>query len=76
MIDHKIGRVWAYGVPNRGMLEGAAWLPKRIVQNLDDCGCSDVRLQLKSDQEFAIATLQTKKKKIGPNTIPINSPSS
>ena len=41
MVDHRKGRVWAYRVPNKGILEGAAWLPKRISQDLDNCGYKD-----------------------------------
>ena len=33
MVDHRSGRVWAYRVPNKGVLDGAAWLPRRMVQD-------------------------------------------
>ena len=36
MVDHGIGRVWAYRVPSSGIMDGAAWLPKRIPQDLDN----------------------------------------
>ena len=74
MVDHGTGRVWAYRVPNKGILEGAAWLPRRISQDLDNCGYKDIRLQLKSDQDPAIVNLQTAIQEIRPNTVPTNSP--
>lgn len=27
MVNHRNGRVWAYRVPNKGVMDGAAWLP-------------------------------------------------
>lgn len=36
MVDHKSGRVWAYRVPNKGVSEDAAWLPKRIAQDINN----------------------------------------
>ena len=74
MVDHKSGRVWAYRVPNKGIMEGASWLPKRIVQDLDNCGYHEVKIQLKSDQEPAIVNLQSAIHEIRPHTIPTNSP--
>ena len=46
MIDHKSGRVWSYRIPNKGIMEGASWLFKRMVQDLDNCGYADIRIQL------------------------------
>ena len=74
MIDHKSGRVWSYRVPYKGILEGASWLPKRIVQDLDNCGYGEVQLQFKSDQEPAIVMLQTAVQDLRPNSTPTNSP--
>ena len=70
MIDHNRGRVWAYRVPNKGVLEGAAWLPKRIVQDMNNCGNETSTIQLKSDQEPAIVILQTAIQELKPNIIP------
>ena len=74
MVDHGSGRVWAYRVPNKGIMDGASWLPKRIVQDLDNCGYIDVRIQLKSDQEPAIVNLKAATQDLRPQTVPTNSP--
>ena len=74
MVDHKKGRVWAYRVSNKGVLEGAAWLPRRISQDLDNCGYKDIKLQLKSDQEPAIVILQAAIQEIRQHVIFVNSP--
>ena len=66
--------MWAHRAPNKGILEGAAWLPKRIPQDLDNCGYNDVKLQFKSDQEPAIVNLQIAIQEIRQNVIPVNSP--
>ena len=50
MLDHTKGRVWAYSVPNKGVLEGAAWLPKRIAQDMSNGGYESSTIQLKVDQ--------------------------
>ena len=74
MIDHGHGRVWAYIVPNKGVFDGAAWLPKRIVQDLNNTGYENSRIQLKSDQEPSIVALQTAIQEFKTGVIPINSP--
>ena len=74
MVDHGSGRVWAYRVPNKGIMDGASWLPKRIVQDPDNCGYIDVRIQHKSDQELAIVNMQIAIQNLRPQTVPTNSP--
>ena len=74
MVDHRKGRVWVYGAPNKGTLEGAAWLPKRIPQDLDMCGYKDITIQFKSDQEPAIVNLQIATQEVRQGVIPTNSP--
>ena len=73
MIDHNRGRVWTYRVPNKGVLEGVAWLPKRVVLDMNNCGHEANTIQLKSDQEPAIVILQTAIQELKPNIIPITS---
>ena len=74
VIDHKHGRCWAYRVPNKGILEEAHWLPERIVQDLDNIGLGHERIQLKTDQEPAIVTVQRTIQELRPGIIPTNSP--
>ena len=74
MVDHKSGRLWVYRVPNKGIMEGAAWLPRRMVQDIDNCGYADVQIQLKSDQEPAIVNVQTTIQEARPKIVPTNSP--
>ena len=52
----------------------AVWLPQRIVQYINNCGHAEAKLQLKSDQEPAIVTLQTAIQELRTNVIPVNSP--
>ena len=33
VIEHRHGRCWAHQVPNKGVNDGAHWVPKRIVQS-------------------------------------------
>ena len=70
MVNHNTGRVWAYRAPNKGVLEGAAWLPKRIVQDIIICGYEASIVRLKADQEFAIVILQTAMQELKHNVIP------
>ena len=74
MIDHGNGRVWAYRVPNKGVLDGAAWLLKRIVQDLNNTGHEMSKIQIKSNQEPSIVALQTAIQELKPGVIPVNSP--
>ena len=46
MVNHNNGRVWAYRVPNKGVMDDAAWLPKRIVQDISNCGNETTPMQL------------------------------
>lgn len=45
MVEHRSGRVWAYRVPNKGVLEGVAWFPERIVQDLNNAGHETNKIQ-------------------------------
>ena len=74
MINHNNGRVWAYRVPNNGVMDGAAWLPKRMLQDISNCGHEGRRIQLKSDQEPSIVALQGAIQDIRPDVVPTNSP--
>ena len=57
-VDHKHGRVFAYGVPKKGVSGEAEWVPNRIIKDINNMGYKDVRVQLKSDQEPAIVAVQ------------------
>ena len=74
-IEHKFGRVWAYRVPNKGTSGGAAWLPRRFIQDWDNNGMKDAVIQLKTDQEPSIVQLQIAIQEIRTvPMIPVNSP--
>ena len=51
MVEHKFGRCWAYQVPNKGINEEAHWIPKRVLQDIENSGLGDTRVLLKIDQE-------------------------
>ena len=73
--EHRHGRVWAHRVPNKGVHKEASWLPKRIIQDLDNTGLQNTRIITKSDQEPAIIDVQTTMQELRPNMmIPTNSP--
>ena len=59
MVDHQSGRVWAQRVPNKGVIDDAAWFPIRFLQDTDNCGYGDIRIQFESDQQSAIVAFQT-----------------
>ena len=57
------------------MSKDASWLPRRILQDLDNAGFQDMRIITKTDQEPAIVEVQTAMQETRPNMIiPINSP--
>ena len=58
VVEHKHGRAWAYRVPNKGIMGGAYWLPKRLASDWDNNGMKDAVIQLETDQEPAIVTWQ------------------
>ena len=74
MVDHKRGRVWSYRVPNNGIFDGAAWLPKGISQDLDNCGYKGIKLQFKFDQEPAILNFQIATQEIRQKCVPSKQP--
>ena len=75
MTEHRFGRGWAYRVPNKGIHNEASWLPKKLLQDLDNTGLQDVRIIVKTDQEPAIVDVQTAMQELRRNKIvPINSP--
>ena len=73
MADQRARRVWAYRAPNKGIFEGAARLPRRISQEVDNCGYKDVKLMFKSDQQPAIVNLQTAIQEVRQHVMPVNS---
>ena len=75
VIEHRHGRVWAHRVPNKGIHKDASWLPKRMVQDLDNTGLQSTRIIIKSDQEPVIIDVQTAMQELRFDMIiPINSP--
>ena len=73
-VEHNFGRCWTYQVPNKGLNEKAYWVPKRILQDLENSGLGKTRILLKSDQEPAIVCVQKAIQDIKPDIVPINSP--
>ena len=74
MIEHIHGRIWAHRVPNKGVNGKAEWVPRRVLQDLDNNGMQDVVLQIKTDQEQSIVNIQTALRELRPNKIiPLNS---
>ena len=74
-VEHKHGRCWAYRVSNKGAYGAAHWLPKRMVQDWENSGFKDVRVQLKSDQEPSIVELESALQPTWPGVlIQVNSP--
>ena len=74
MIEHKHGRCCAHQVLNKGVNDGAHWVRKRVLQDLDNNGLGDTRILLKTDQEPSIACVQRAIQDLKPEIIPINSP--
>ena len=75
VIEHRYGRCWAYQVRNKGHLDGAHWLPRRLVQDWDNCGLKDARVVFKTDQEPAMTSIQIAAQELRPKAIiPVNSP--
>ena len=73
--EHRFGRMWAYRVPNKGIHKHAGWLPRRILQDLDNAGLQNTRMIVKTDQEPASVDVQTSMQDARPDmNIPINSP--
>ena len=58
MVDHRHGRVFAYGVPRKGVTAEAEWVPNRMIKDINNMGYKDVKVQIKSDQEPAIVAVQ------------------
>ena len=69
VIEHLHGRCWAHQVPNKGVHDKAHWLPRKVVQDLDNKGMKDAKIQLKSDQEPAIINVQTMIQEIRPGMV-------
>ena len=51
VVEHRHGRVWAYQTMNKGPHEESGWLPAKLIQDWNDCGFKDARIQLKTDHE-------------------------
>ena len=74
VVAHKYGLVWAYQLPNKGIMGGAHWLPKRLISDWDSNGMKDAVIPLKTDQELAMLNIQSVIQEIrAKEIIPINS---
>ena len=75
VVEHKYGRVRAYQLPNKGVMGGAHWLPRRFINDWNNNGMKDAVIQLKTDQEFAMVNIQLAVQELRDREIiPINSP--
>ena len=57
VVEHKYGRCWAHQVPNKGVNDNAHWVPKRVLQHLENSGLGKTRILMKTDQEPSIVCL-------------------
>lgn len=74
VVEHRYGMCWAYRLLNKGHMDGAHWLPRRLIQDWDNCGFKEARIILKTDQEPAMTSVQTAVQELRPNAaIPVNS---
>ena len=74
VIEHQHGRCWAHQVPNKGVNDGAYWVPKRVLQDLENNGLGKARFLVKTDQEPSIVCVQRALQDLKSDIIPINSP--
>ena len=75
VVEHRYGRAWAYQTPNKGPNDEANCVPEKLIQDWDNCGSKDVRLQLKADQEPSMIRLQEAIQSLRlAAVIPVNSP--
>ena len=51
IVEHRHGRLWAYRVPNKGVMGEAEWLPKKVIQDLNNNGMQNLTWHVKADQE-------------------------
>ena len=75
VVEHRYGRIWAYQTPSKGPNDEAYWVLENLIQDWDNCGFKDVRIQLKTDQEPAMISLQGAIQDLRPKeVIQVNSP--
>jgi len=58
MVNHEDGGVFSYATPSKGIQGDAYWVPKRLANDIDNCGTQKVTVQIKSDQEPSIVNVQ------------------
>ena len=74
-IDHRHGGVWAHRVRPKGSLGQAEWVPRRVIQDLANNGMRNIKIHVKTDQEFAVVNLLIAMQDLSPDrTIPVSSP--
>ena len=66
VLEHKIGRCWNHQDPNKGTNDKAHWVPKRMLQDLENSGLGKTRILLKIDQEPSIVRLQKAMQDLNP----------
>ena len=74
VVEHKFGRCWAYQVPNKGINDGAYWVPRRVLQDFENSGLGDTRIVHKTDQEPSIVCIQPVIQELKPIVVFVNSP--
>ena len=75
VVEHRHGRIWAYRVPNKGVMGEAEWLPKNVIQDLHNSGMQNLTWHVKANQEPSIVALQAALQAECPDQIiPTNSP--
>ena len=73
--EHRQGRIWAYRVPNKGVMGDVGWLPGKVIQDISNNGMKDLIWHVKAHQEPSIVALQTALQTLCDNrVIPTNSP--
>ena len=44
VIEHRHRRCWAHQVPNKGVNDGAYWVPRRVLHDLESNGLGKARM--------------------------------
>ena len=75
MANHEDGGAFAYSVPNKGIFGESQWTPRRMSKDIDKCGNSNSKLQIKLDQGPSIVVVQEEIRRVrSGRTICTNSP--
>ena len=75
MVNHEDGGIYAYATPGKGIQGDKYWLPKRMAKDIDNSGTKNAQVQIKSDQEPSVVTVQEEIRELRRGkTICVNSP--